>query len=670
MSTTYMNATPETEHTPLPPTGSDHDDHDHDHDEHDHHHHPFEWLDLARIAAVGVAALLVWLRVWEPFESVSVIGLAAALVGGWPIFKEAFDSLCERRMTMELSMTIALAAALAIGEFTTALVIIFFVLIAEVLEGLTVGRGRRAIQQLLDLMPRTATVRRDGSTSEVGAGDLRVGDVVLVKPGSRLPVDGVVTSGRSSVDQSSITGESLPVEKVEGAEVYAGTINQSGALEVRVTGIGRDTAFGKIIEAVERAEKLRAPIQKTADRLSGYLVYFALGCAVLTFLVTRDARATISVIIVAGACGIAAGTPLAILGAVGRAARNGAIIKGGVYLEVLGKVDTVVFDKTGTLTVGTPRVTEVKPVAGATESDVVGAAAIAERRSEHPLAKAVLEKAGALGLPPTEPEHFDYLPGQGIACSVSGEEILVGNESFFRARGVPTGLLAPAGDGASSWIFVARAGRLLGTIGIADTLRPEAARTIAELHELGLQTVLLTGDARAVSDAVAGRLGIADAHAELLPTEKVDRVKKLRAAGRTVVMVGDGINDAPALVEANVGVAMGAGTDVARESADVVLIGNDLPRFVETLRTARWCRSIILTNFAGTILVDGIGVGLAAFGYLNPLVAALIHVVSELAFILNSARLLPAVDSKAVLTGAESAALGAVVAGQSVEKSV
>lgn len=650
--------------------GLDEGRHSHDDPGHtDDHAHPLAWTELARIAFVGLAALAVWLRLWEPFSDVSVIGLVAALVGGWPIFEEAFESLLKRRMTMELSMTIALVAALVIGEFLTALVIIFFVLIAEVLEGLTVGRGRKAIQHLLDLLPRTATVRRAGSTAEVGAEELRVGDVVVVKPGGRLPVDGVVTAGRSAVDQSPITGESMPVEKEAGAEVYAGTINQSGALEVRVTGIGRDTAFGKIIEAVERADKLRAPIQKLADRLAGYLVYFALGSAALTFLVTRDARSTISVIIVAGACGIAAGTPLAVLGAIGRAARNGAIIKGGVYLEALGRVDTVVFDKTGTLTVGKPRVTAVHPVNGATERDVIEAAAVAERRSEHPLARAILERAAELSLPVVEPERFDYTPGKGIACLLGGEEILAGNAALLRDKGVDPSPVPDSADAASR-IFVARGGRLLGAIGISDVLRPDARQAVAAIHALGLRTVLLSGDAAPIAVAMAREVGIDDAQADLLPEHKVERVRALRSAGRYVAMVGDGINDAPALTEANVGVAMGAGTDVARESADVVLIGNDLAKFVETIRTARWCRRIILTNFAGTIAVDVIGVGLAAAGLLNPLLAALIHVGSELAFILNSARLLPAVSGRAPEDDAVRDETAEMVAGESVGRAL
>src|SRR5581483_2670330 len=263
------------------------------------------------------------------------------------------------------------------------LVIILFVLIAGVLEGLTVGRGRRAIKDLLDFLPLNATVRRKGHSEEIRASEIRAGDVVVVRPGARIPVDGEVVSGNSFVDQSTITGESMPVEKIGGTHVYAGTINQSGSLEVRTTGIGRDTAFGKIIKAVEEAEKSRAPIQRTADRLAGYLVYFALGCAALTFLMTRNIYSTISVIIVAGACGIAAGTPLAILGGIGRSARLGAIVKGGVHLETLGQVDTVVLDKTGTLTFGRPEVTRLTPIAATSIDALLDAAATAELRSEH-----------------------------------------------------------------------------------------------------------------------------------------------------------------------------------------------------------------------------------------------------------------------------------------------
>ena len=313
--------------------------HEHQHVLHDGQDHNLllQKVELAWIGLVALACLASWFQLWRPFASFDVIALSATLVGGYPIFKKAFENLLSRRMTMELSMTIALAAALAIGEFFTALVIVLFVLIAEVVEGLTVGRGRRAIKHLLDLLPNNALVRRPGGTQAVETTEIQKGEIVIVKPGSRVPVDGVVVAGNSFVDQAAITGESLPAEKIPGSRVYAGTINQSGMIEVRTDNIGRDTAYGKIIEAVERAEKSKAPIQKTADRLAGYLVYFAIGCAVLTFLVTDNIRSTISVVIVAGACGIAAGTPLAILGAIGRAARQGAIIKGGLSWKPWGR---------------------------------------------------------------------------------------------------------------------------------------------------------------------------------------------------------------------------------------------------------------------------------------------------------------------------------------------
>src|SRR6516165_2649833 len=340
--------------------------------------HALEWPEMLRIVLVAVAAAAVWFHLWEPFARVSVIGVVGLLVGGWPIFKEALENLFAKRMTMELSMSIAIIAAAAISEFFTALVITLFVLVAEVLEEMTVSRGRRAIRDLLDFLPRAVSVRRAGAVAEVDADALAVGDAVLVNPGGRIPVDGTVIAGHSFVDQARITGESLPIEKMIGASVFAGSINQSGALEIRAERLGRDTSYGKIIDAVEQAERSRAPVQRLADRLAGYLVYFALGAAALTYLLTRDIYATISVIIVAGACGIAAGTPLAILGGIGRSARLGAIIKGGVNLETLGRVDTVVLDKTGTLTFGRPEVQEALPVAGTTSEELVDAAATAE----------------------------------------------------------------------------------------------------------------------------------------------------------------------------------------------------------------------------------------------------------------------------------------------------
>lgn len=598
----------------------------------------FAPVALARIAVVAVAAVLVWFEVYEPVEAVSVIGLAGLAIGGWPMFREALANLLARRMTMELSMSIAVLAAASISELFTALVILVFVLVAEELERLTISRGRRAIQDLMDFVPREVRVRRGGAIATVPAAEVRVGDTVAVNPGEAIPVDGTVTSGHSHVDQSRITGESMPAYKEAGEPVFAGSINQAGALEILVERVGRDTSYGRIIEAVETAGRARAPVQRMADRLAGYLVYFAFAAAGLTYLITRDIHDTISVVIVAGACGIAAGTPLAILGGIGRAARRGAVIKGGLHLENLGRIDTVVLDKTGTLTFGEPAVRTVKSASGFDPDAVLRLAAAAERTSEHPLAKAVAGEAAARDLAVPEATDFSYQIGRGIAATVEGRTVLVGNARLLQGAGVA--LPAIEADDGSSHILVAVDGVFAGQVLVADRLRPESQGALAELRDMGIRTVLLTGDVAPVARAIGAELGIGEVEAELLPEDKLARVSALVDAGRVVAMVGDGVNDAPALTRATVGVAMGSGTDVAKESADVMLIGNDLAKFVETIRIARHTRTIIWQNFAGTLGVDALGMALAAAGLLNPLLAAFIHVSSELVFLLNSARLM------------------------------
>lgn len=601
--------------------------------------HRFEWTDLARVLFVVLAAAAVWFHLWEPFHRVSVIGLVATLIGGYPLFKEALENILERRMTMELSMTIALVAALAIGEFFTALVITAFVLAAEILEGLTVGRGRRAIRDLLDFLPQTASVIRNGKVEEVGTQSIHAGEIVLIRPGARVPVDGRVLSGHSFVEQAAITGEPMPSEKSAGSTVYAGTMNQKGTLEVEAERLGKDTSFGKIIEAVEDAERSRAPIQKLADRLAGYLVYFALGAAVFTFMLTHNIRSTISVIIVAGACGIAAGTPLAILGAIGRAARQGAIIKGGIHLESLGRLNTVFLDKTGTLTFGVLSVVAANPAQNVGERALLQAAASAERNSEHPIGRAIVRYVEHAGIPVSEPSHFHYAVGRGIVAEVGGAPIAVGNRAHLEGLGVSV----PGTDTASTAteVFVSQQNRYLGSLLVEDQVRPSAREAVRALNAMKISVILLTGDTLGAAETVAAQLGIIHFHSGMLPEDKTAEILNHVRRGKQVAMIGDGINDAPALSAATVGVAMGAGTDVARESADVVLIGNDLEKFVETVQIAKRCRRIVFENFYGTLIVDTVGIGLAAFGLLNPLLAAFIHVSSELAFILNSTRLLP-----------------------------
>ncbi|HXM29259.1 MAG TPA: cation-translocating P-type ATPase [Chthoniobacterales bacterium] len=613
----------------------------HDHAEHDHHHQTgtAEYIRLGLMGIIVVASLTGW---WRLFMDRDWLAFAGTVIGGFPIYQEAWENLRKRRMTMELSMTIALLSALAIGQFFTAIVIAFFVLFAELLEGYTVGGGRRAIEKLINALPRHVTVRRNGQESELPADELSTGEVIVIRPGERIPVDGTVIKGSSYVDQSSITGESLPIEKTGQSKVFAGTINKNGVLEVSVERVGRDTTFGKIIQVVEQAEKSKAPVQRIADRLAAGLVYFALGAAVLTFLVTRNLTATIAVIIVAGACGVAAGTPLAILAGIGSAARRGIIVKGGLHLEKLAEIDTIILDKTGTLTMGIPEVTGIRVTDGATEREVLENAAIAEQHSEHPIGEAVIRKSRAAKVSLREYSDLQYIPGKGVTCLDRGSKVVVGTRTLLEENGIDA-------NGAASFqsdtkpgetlVYVGRNKTVLGALTIADQLRSEAIQAVDQLKKQGYRTILLSGDSSEAASAIGAQLGVHEAIGNLLPEQKLEKVRELLQQGRKVAMVGDGVNDGPALAEATVGIAMGGGTDVALETADITLMTSDLSRLSEVLGIAKTCYRVIMFNFWGTIAVDTLGIVLAFCGLLAPIIAALIHVGSELAFILNSARL-------------------------------
>ena len=616
-----------------------HDEHDHEGHDHDHQTGTADYLRLGLMGIIVVASLTGW---WRPFMNRDWLAFAGTVIGGFPIYKEAWENLRKRRMTMELSMTIALLSALAIGQFFTAIVIAFFVLFAELLEGYTVGGGRRAIENLINALPRHVTVRRNGQESELKAEELSIGEVIVIRPGERIPVDGTVIKGSSYVDQSSITGESLPIEKTEQSKVFAGTINKNGVLEVSVERVGRDTTFGKIIQVVEEAEKSKAPVQRIADRLAAGLVYFALGAAILTFLVTRNLTATIAVIIVAGACGVAAGTPLAILAGIGSAARRGIIVKGGLYLEKLADIDTIVLDKTGTLTMGVPEVTGIRVADGATENDVLENAAIAEQHSEHPIGEAVIRKARMAKVSLRDYSDLQYIPGKGVTCLDRGSKIVVGTRTLLEENGINANGAASFLSGTEpgeTLVYVGRETEILGALTIADQLRSEAIQAVEQLKKQGYRTVLLSGDSSEAASAIGIQLGVHEAIGNLLPEQKLEKVREFLQQGRKVAMVGDGVNDAPALAEATVGIAMGGGTDVALETADITLMTSDLSRLVEVLNIAKRCYRVIRFNFWGTIAVDTLGIVLAFFGLLAPIIAALIHVGSELAFILNSARL-------------------------------
>ena len=633
-----------------------------------------EWADVVRIAAVGLATLGAWIAeaAGTPGWAVGAVGAVVLAVGCWPLLVEAAGDLRERRMSMELSMLLAIVAAAVIGEWVTALAVTVFALCAEVLEELSMDRGRDALTDLMSFLPQTARVvgapettesaesaeaaeaSQSPGVTEVPLDEVRPGQVIALSPGGRVPVDGVVRTGRADVDQSRITGEALPVQVGPGDRVPAGSITR-GALELEVERVGEESSYGRIVAAVRHAQSSRAPVQRLADRLAARIVYLALAAALVTFLVTRDVRATISVIIVAGACGVAAGTPLAVLAAIARAARCGAFVKDGTHLEQLSAVDTVVMDKTGTLTVGEPRVVSVRPTeAAAGEDEVLALAAAAEWNSEHPIGRAIYNEAAVRDLTVPVPGDVAYSPGAGVSTHIEGRRITVGRcrgQGHQPERDTPgcedeAALSAesdPEAPSATSVVEVRANGQLLGTIALADRLRQGAATAVRDLGDMGLEVLMLTGDSAASARHVAGLLGLTEeqVRADLLPTDKEEVIESLRRAGKRVAMVGDGVNDAPALGAADVGIAMGTGTDVAREAGDVVLVGSAPADLVETVRVARRARRIIMVNFVGTVVVDVVGMIAAGLGLLGPVAAALVHVVSESAFILNSARLVP-----------------------------
>ncbi len=602
-------------------------------------------FQVVRLLLMGFVALFSLLGLWRAFLPFDLVAILATLVGGYPIYRETFHSLARhRRISMEVSMTVAIAASLIVGAFFPALVITFFVLLAEFIEGYAVDKARSTITRLEKVAPKKALVRRGGLEVEVDPQTLVPGDIVIVREGERIPVDGVVVKGSASVNQAAITGEALASEKDPGGRVYAGSVDESGLLEVQTESVGKETVFGKIIKLVEEAQAKRAPIQRLSDKLATLLIEFAIGFSLLTLLLTRNPISSISVIVVAGSCGLAAGTPLAIVATMGKAAKKGVIVKGGVYVEEMSRIDTVVIDKTGTLTIGEPRVTELVSHDGCSRQKLLSYAAMAEKRSTHPIARAIMRKASELGMDIPEHSTISYLPGRGVVSNQNGQRVTVGNAQLMTDQGITLpGDLATSpstipGDGTR--VFVAHDSRICGMLLLADEVREESKNAVADLKRMGIKTIMLTGDNEAAARTVGRDVGVDQIYAELLPQDKVAKIEELVASGRRVAMVGDGINDAPALARANVGIGMGAGTDVAIEEADLVLMTNDLRKIADMVKMSKTAYGTIMQNFYGTVGIDGLGVFLAFIGLLNPLLAALIHTGSEFVFIMNSAKMI------------------------------
>ena len=581
---------------------------------------------------------------------------AAYLTGGHEGFFEALHDLRHGRLNIDFLMIAAAVGAALIGQWAEGATLLFLFTLAEALEDYAMDRTHRAVEELTKLRPNEATVVRGDEEKRVPVEEVQVGEVVLVRPGEEIPLDGQVIHGETWVNQAAITGESMAVHKGPGDLVFAGTMNQDGALHVRVTKTAQDSTLAKIIEMVTEAQSQRAPTQRIIDRFAHPYAVGVLASVALVLLIGYYGLGmpfdvifykAMTLLVVASPCALVISTPASVLSGIAAGARQGVLFKGGVHLENAAKIDTVAFDKTGTLTYGRPVVTDIISLNGMNQDELLRLVASAEVRSEHPIARAIVEEAHQRGLSLSEPETFRAIPGKGVQARIDGQEMLIGSHRIFseshnghRSTSIPPGALELQKEGKTT-IFVLRGHELLGLIAVADLPREDAAATVAALHHLGIQRiVMLTGDYRPVAERIARQLGVDEVYAELLPKDKVDVIRQLQAQG-TVSMVGDGINDAPALALADVGIAMGAaGTDVAMETADVVLMADDLARLPFAFQLARRARRVIQQNL---IIAMGMMAFLVVATFLVNLtlpLAVIGHEGSTLVVVLNGLRLL------------------------------
>jgi P-type Cu+ transporter len=594
----------------------------------------------------GAVLLVVVLGEWMGFLSSAAdmipwwLALAAVLAGGYPIFVNVIRSAARGRATSHTLMTLGVIAAVLVAEWATAAIVVFFMRVGRYIEGFTVESARGAVKDLLELAPRKARVERDGTEHMVAVEQVLAGEIVVVRPGESIPVDGVVLSGQASVDQSMLTGESLPVEVEKGDKVLAATLLRLGSIRVDTRTVGRETTFGRVVKLVEEADTSRSEWQRFADRFTVYYLPVVLGIAALTFFIRGDPMASVAVMVVACSCSIALATPVAMLASIGAAARKGILIKGGLHLEVLSQADVLLLDKTGTITEGRPRITDVVPLEGFEAMRLLCLAASAERYSEHPLAAAIRNLARERGLGLEEPLHWDMLPGLGVQAELGAGLVRVGKLGFTAGQ-IPGHMqerVAQVENQGKTVLYVEIDGRLAGWMAAADTLRKEAPEA---LRSLGFRHIeVLTGDSERSAAYLAAQLGL-PFRAGLLPEDKVRAVGEYQARGHTVVMIGDGINDAPALAKADVGIALRRkGQDVAVEAAHIALMREDWSLLPRLLHTAARTMRVVRGNLIFTGVYNVVGITLAAVGILPPIWAAAAQSLPDLGILANSSRLL------------------------------
>lgn len=596
------------------------------------------WIEVGRIVFTGVIALL---YSWQLIP-VQLLWAAVA-IGLYPLVRTGLAELVtERKVGTEIFVTVATLVAVFGGETVAGAVLMVIILIAEFIAELNTDRARASIKALIGSVPQTAIVRTEEAETKVPISAVKVGDIVLVRTGEKIPVDGFVSDGRASVNQAPITGESIPQSKVPGSQVFAGTIVEAGALDIRTDRIGGDTIFSRIISLVENAEAEKAPVQKLADKVAGWLIPVVFIFLIGVYLLTQDVSKVVTLLIFTSPAELGLATPIVMIASIARSARAGILIKGGLYLELLAKVDAVVFDKTGTLTANKPaviRILSLDPVFS--ETEVLRLATAADRRSAHPLAKAVVEAAERHAVAVPQPQDYEQVQGRGVRAYVKGRSILVGNPAWLLENGVT--VAQGVEDQGSTPLHVAVNGKLVGIILIADTLRPGAHEAIAALKQSGVKrVVMLTGDNLTTATAIAKDLGEIEVRADLMPADKVSAIAELQKQGYSVAMVGDGVNDAPALARADVGIAMGGGgTQAALEAADIALMTDDLNKIVTARNIARQAYRTVQENlWVGVGVVHVLGIAAALAGWIGPIQAAFIHLGPDVMVFLNSVKML------------------------------
>jgi len=649
--------------------------HDHEHGDncgcgHDHEHSVVHlWQAVIGVVFVINAYIVDWL-----FASGNTLASASAMIGalilGYPIIVTAVKDLRRGNLSINELVAIAVLAAFASGNYKVAGIVAFFMLTGEIIETRTAQGARDSIESLIKLTPTKARrIKRaagvppadqikkgkdspSGETSEaryeteeeVAASQLAVGDVIRIRPGDNVAADGIIVSGQGSFNQATITGESLPAEKSSGDEVFAGTQNLTGVLEIKVSRAGEDTTIGRVRELIIAAEKTKLPIQKIVDQYMGFYTPLVLVIGALVWAFTHDLNRVIAVFVVSCPCAFILATPTAMVAALSAAARLGILIKNVADIELAAKINAFIFDKTGTLTTGQLAVSRLAPIGDTKPAELLLLAASAEKYSNHPTAKALANLAGEAGVPLVEPKDFTETAGRGVKAHINGANILVGRAQWLKDNGIDASFEKSVDVGETegwSLIFVARDGKCVGWVGMQDKTRAEAKEALAELKEAGVRRVaMVSGDRHVVATRVAAEIGCEEAQGDCLPQNKVDFVRAMKAKGYKVAVIGDGVNDAPALASGDIGIAMGAaGSEVAIHSATIALMNNDLRRLPFLVKLSRSTRAVINQNFAFGVLFIIVGLTITSFGIIGPIAASILHVCGTLIVIFNSARL-------------------------------